>query len=67
MTTLFETDGRAACYAQDANVYDLTGRPLFYFSEGMVHRCGDACAVGWVADGWLYKNDGSSPLYFGID
>ena len=68
--TLFETNG-IACYIQGASIYDLAGsRPIFFIgedSQGTVYACGDGQPVGWIAQGYFYKYDGSSPLYFGVD
>ena len=70
MTTLFETDGRAAYYTLGPNIYGFDGQRVFYIAEqsdSTVCRHGDGCPVGWVADRYVYWYDGRSPLYFGVD
>jgi hypothetical protein len=67
MTTLFECNGVAACYKQGAHIYDFTGLPIYYTASGAVFAHGSGKPVGWIADGYLYKYDGSPPLYFGVD
>jgi hypothetical protein len=68
MTTLFETNGSAAYYTQGATIYDLAGEAKFYIgSDSTVCAHGDGKPVGWIAQGYFYKYDGSSPCYFGVD
>jgi hypothetical protein len=70
MTTLFETNGIAAYYTQGATIYDLAGQAKFYIganSDSTVFACGDGKPAGWIAQGYFYKYDGSSPCYFGVD
>jgi hypothetical protein len=70
MATLFETNGVAACYIEGSTIYDLAGCPICYIgenSDSTVFAHGDGKPVGWIAEGYFYKYDGSSPLYFGVD
>jgi hypothetical protein len=70
MAYLFETNGITVYRAQGATIYDLTGRPTFYIganSDSTVFAYGDGKPIGWIAEGYFYKYDGSSPLCFGID
>jgi 4-fold beta flower protein len=70
VTTLFEMDGRAAgLYTRGANIYDCTGRAVYYIAEGsaVYSHGGDCRSIGYIADGYFYKYDGSAPVYFGVD
>ncbi len=69
MAALFEMDGRpAGLYTSGPNIYDYSGRRRFFIAEGSaVYSHSDCRSIGYIADGYLYKFDGSSPYYFGID